>query len=432
MVDKLSYISNFSNCNMKGLKLVLTLVLVLVAVRAKKTSRVVLVTPDSTVEKDLVTSFKDQGFNEVDMVNMRNDGHHFRYKITTKQPITKAYLILPQYIYLNGSARYFEEFRDFRIFCKRRSVIIESKRVGFIHFSVHTKRNGQRGKRALAIENMILNAGMTAGCQNVCDPNMKDTCSKDSSKHLPPATLECPPNNECNIISHDASIYSTTSGPVAQPIGNAQVVKTCDEFISAVMDKFAAKGGKVDVYLDAHGNHGIFAIGVYGGKPELVFKGSACYNKICMQLQNKISTLTLFTCSTAGGATGPPFLQCLADCLSANVKAWKKAVSIQAAWNSTDVSSIKWSTPRNYSTPCEATPSPSPSTTPSTPTPTPTPTSTPTPTPTTSSTHAYTSEPTYSEDPTTFTEYTEAPTEYTNSDYSYTSPPAEDHYDYAY
>ncbi|XP_064382409.1 uncharacterized protein LOC135331245 [Halichondria panicea] len=425
---------------MKGLKLLLMFAIVLVVVEAKKTSRLVLVSPDSTMEKDLVSSFKEQGFDEVDMINMRDYGNEFqfRYKIITKQPIWKAYLILPQYVYLNGSVRYFEEFRDFRIFCKRRSVIIESKRVGLFHVSVLTKRNGQRGKRALAVDNMILNAGMTTGCQNVCDAKKK-TCPKESSKHLPPATLECPPNNECNIISHDASIYNTSSGIVVQPIGNAQVVKTCDEFIKVVMDKFAAKGGKVAVYLDAHGNHGIFAIGVYGGKPELVFKGSACYNKMCMELKDKISTLTLFTCSTAGGTTGPPFLQCLANCLNANVKAWKKAVSIQAAWNTTDVTSIKWSTPRNYSTPCEANPSPSPSITPSTPTPTPTP-STPTPspsttttsTPTSSSTYTFTSEPMYSEEPTTVTEYTETPTEYTYSDYLYTSPPAEDYYDYAY
>lgn len=343
-------------------------------VAAKQSSKIVILRPDSAQETALVDSYKNDGFDEVSMEDMidRNGNNLFGYKIKVERPISKVLLIVPKYVYLNGSSKYFEEFKDFRVFCKRRSVVIESREVGFIHVSIVTKVKG-RGKRAVASSNMILNAGMTAGCQNVCDPKKK-SCSTDPCKHLPPATLECPPNNDCNIISHDASIYNSSSGILVQPVGNAVVVKSCDAFIQAVMNKFNKNGGKVDVYLDAHGNHGLFTIGVFGGNPEIVSKGSTCYSKICMQLRNKIKTLTLFTCSTAGGTSGPGFIQCLANCLGATVKAWKKKVSIQASWNTTTVSSIKWSTPRNYSKPCEATPTPTITPSHSTPTPTPNPT----------------------------------------------------------
>ena len=396
--------------------LLFAIVLVACTIHAKKRAKVYVVPPYSKMEDGIVASFKDEGFDEVSMDDMRSfdtEEYPFRYELKTRRHIKKAYLIAPSLIYLNGTKRFLEEHRDFRIKAGKKTVFVESKHVGFFHLSILSKFK-LRGKRAVATSNMILNAGMTGGCENVCDPKKK-TCKKDPCKNLPTTNIQCPPNNDCSIISHDASIYNISGKPHVQPQGNATVVKTCDAFIAAVMAKFNKNGGKVDVYLDAHGNHGLFAIGEYGGSHEIVSKGSACYNKICMQLKNKIKTLTLFTCSTAGGTSGPIFLQCLANCLNAKVKAFKKPVSIQAAWNTTNVSSIVWSTPRNYSTPCEATPSPSPTTvTPSSNTPTPTPTPTPTTEPpTTVSTVTETSTVSTETEPTVQTE-TEGPTLYTD------------------
>ena len=350
------------------------------------------------MEDEMVGSFKDDGFNEGDMEVMDTESFPFRYKLTGRFPISKAYLIVPKHIYINGSEEYFQEFRDFRIRCSRKTVVVESKRVGIFHLSVVRKGRG-RDKRAVTQSNMILSAGMTSSCDNVCDPKKKE-CKTDPCKYLPMDNIECPPNNDCNIISHDASIYNISGVPHTQPIGNAVVVKTCDDFIEAVCEKFNRTGGKVDVYVDAHGNHGFFVIGMYDGPKEYVYKGSDCYKKICMKLKDKIKTLTLFSCSTAGGVEGPPFLKCLANCLNAKVKAWKKTLYIQAAWNTTNISSIVWSTARNYTTPCEATPCPTPTTTISMNTPTPTPTPTPPPTTT------YTTK-----DPTTTYMYTETSTE---------------------
>jgi len=359
-----------------GFVLLLLFMILCLSVSAKKAPKVIVVPTDSQMESSLVKDFKVQGYSEISLQRTEIGTHGtvrnpFQYRLRTRRAITAVYLIAPKYVYLNGTVTRFEENVDFRIRCSRKSVTVECNRVGFFHLSVFTKKSGRREPRAVTSqENMILSAGMTSSCDNTCKPGA-EKCKKVDCDHLPRDTIECPPNNNCNIISHDASIYNTSSGPLQQPVGNGVVVKTCDEFIEAVCDKFDAAGGKVDVYVDAHGNNGFFVIGEYDGPKEYVTKGSSCYNKICMQLKNKIDTLTLFSCSTAGGADGPTFTQCLANCLNANVKAWKKKLYIEADWNTTDVSSIRWSTPRNYTTPCEATPSPSPTptVTPSTPTP---------------------------------------------------------------
>ena len=378
---------------------------------ARRTPKVIVVHSDSLMENKLVEDFKEQGYSEISLHRVDEDtvtpqliDTPFVYKLKTRRPITGVYLIPPKYVYLNGSVTTYKEHIDFRIRCRRKSITIAFNRVGYFHLSVITARKSKRERRAAFQENMILSAGMTSSCDNTCEPNAKE-CKKEDCDHLPRDTIECPPNNNCNIISHDASIYNTSSGPLQQPVGNGVVVKTCDEFISAVCDKFDAAGMKVNVYLDAHGNNGFFVIGEYDGAKEYVTKGSTCYNKICMELKDKISTLTLFSCSTAGGTNGPTFMQCLANCLNANVKAWKKKLYIEADWNTTNVTSIRWSTPRNYTTPCEATPSPSPSPTitPSTPTSSMTPTSTSSSTSTTSSTYTYTSTETSSTGATTST-----------------------------
>lgn len=379
------------------------------SVSAKRAPKVIVVPTDSQMESSLVTNFKDEGYSEISLRRAAFGSHGivrnpFRYKLKTRQKITAVYLIAPKYVYLNGTVTKFVENVDFTLRCRKRSVILECNRVGFFHLSVLTKTSGRRQQRAISQENMIISAGMTSSCDNTCKPGDKK-CKTVDCDHLPRDTIECPPNNNCNIISHDASIYNTSSGPLQQPIGNGVVVKTCNEFVDAVCDKFDAAGGKVNVYIDAHGNNGFFVIGEYGGTKEYVSKGSTCYNKICMDLKNKIDTLTLFSCSTAGGTGGPTFMQCLANCLNANVKAWKKKLYIEADWNTTDVSSIRWSTPRNYTTPCEATPSPSP-----TPTVTPSspmPSSTPTSSSTSSSTSIYTS--TETTEATTSSDLTETP-----------------------
>ena len=355
---------------------------------ARSRPEVTIVSADSDMEGKLVQNFKDEGYSEVSLDRLERRVRSgrlrtfFRYYLKTQNPIDSVYIIPPKFIHLNGTVTDYKEGVDFKIRCRRKVVRILCTRVGYFHVSVITRVNDKRGRRAISQENMIMSAGMTSSCDNTCKPDAKK-CKKPDCEHLPRDTIECPPNNNCNIISHDASIYNTSSGPLQQPVENGVVVETCDEFISAVCTKFNATGGKVNVYVDAHGNEGFFVIGEYDGAKEYVYKGSTCYNKICAQLKNKISTLTLFSCSTAGGTDGPTFLQCLANCLNANVKAWKKKLYINAQWNTTNVSSIEWSTPRNYTTPCEATPSPSPTPTP-TPTPTSTPTSTPTPPPTTS------------------------------------------------
>ena len=392
--------------------LLLCMFLLCFSVSAKKAPKVIVVPTDSQMENSLVTDFKDQGYSEISLQRAELGSHGkvlnpFRYKLKTSRTITAVYLIAPKYVYLNGTVTRFEENVDFVIRCSKRSVILECNRVGFFHLSVLTKTNGRRLQRAISQENMILSAGMTSSCDNTCKPGA-EKCKVVDCDHLPRDTIECPPNNNCNIISHDASIYNTSSGTLQQPVGNGVVVKTCDEFIEAVCDKFDAAGGKVNVYFDAHGNNGFFVIGEYDGPKEYVSKGSSCYNKICMELKNKIDTLTLFSCSTAGGTSGPTFMQCLANCLNANVKAWKKKLYIEAAWNTTNVTSIRWSTPRNYTTPCEATPSPSPTptVTPSTPMPSSTPASSSTLSITTS-TYIYTS--TEATQATTSIEPTETP-----------------------
>ena len=350
-----------------------------IGTRASPIAKVIIVPADSLMETELVEQFKNEGYSEVSLqrgeAESRSGHLHtvFRYKLKTENPIHAVYIIPPRHFYLNGTVVDYEEGLDFTIRCSRRSVTFVSNRVGYFHVSIVTRVKGvkedNRGRRSgIAQENMIMSAGMTSSCDNVCT----ETCTDEG--YLTRDVIDCPPNNDCNIISHDASIYSGSSGTLEQPIGNATVVKTCDEFINAVCDKFTANGGKVDVYLDAHGNNGIFVIGEHNGTKEYVTKGSDCYNKICAQLKNKITTLTLFSCSTAGGSSGPTFIQCLANCLNANVKAWKKTLYVTSEWNSDNVTSIEWSTARNYTEPCKATPSPSPSVTPSTPTPSPTPT----------------------------------------------------------
>ena len=62
-------------------------------------------------------------------------------------------------------------------------------------------------------------------------------------------------------------------------------------------------------------------------------------------------------CFIAGGTTGPPFLQCLANCLNAQVKGGKRKVYIGNYPNTTCVESNVWSTVKNFlKKPCEASP----------------------------------------------------------------------------
>ena len=356
------------------------------AMKKKKKSNVELVFHNSEMENEIIASFKNEGFEEIDMEEKERKAFPFKYKSKGKDPILKAYLIVPKHTYTNGTEEYFQEDRDFRIKVSKKTLTFESRRVGYFHLSVERQQKGKGKSKQLQTIiriNVILNAGMIEACEDV---SCGDTCNKASTRD----TIDCPVNNECNIITDDASKWrdKLTGRVYSQPIGDAVLVATCDVFIDTVINKFNTKGGKVDINLDAHGFNGGFVIGHFEGPEDIVRKGSDCYNKICRQLKDKIKTLTLFACSTAGGIDGPPFLKCLANCLNARVRGWKKILYIRALWNSDSVDGNVWSTATNFTEPLDVTPCPSSTTTPSliiAPTLTPTPTPT-TPPPTTAHT----------------------------------------------
>ena len=257
----------------------------IVDAKKKKSSLVTIVHADSAMEGILVKNFEEDGFSEVDLDGDEETGFHYRRKAS--DPIKAVYIIPPTHTYLNGTVASFVENVDYRVRCKRKKFFFESSRVGFFHVSVWTKTKGKRQRRAIVQNNMILNAGMVSICGGTELCNGTSSCSGRNR-----VNFDCPPRNNCYFISDDAPEAS-------EPLGEAVVVKTCDQFIDEVCKKFNRAGGKVDVTLDAHGGPGYFRIGMRGGTPTRVDKESDCYDKICMKLKDKIKTLTLYSCSVA-------------------------------------------------------------------------------------------------------------------------------------
>ena len=282
--------------------------------------RVTIVQEGTPLEDTLVQQFKENGYNEVFIAATFRRGRS-RFPvcyIAQGHNIQDAFLIVPKIKYLNGTVTVYQEYEDFFAFIRnRRSVVILFRSYGYFLLRIVTSRTQ---------ENILVNVGMRPSCENICPPS--EQCALGDNE-LPRDIIKCPPNNECHLFSHEAAFdRDEAENLLSIPIGNAVIVRTCDDFIEAVYNKSEAKGGKVDVYFEGHGNKGLFNIGIFEAPVEtgIVKKGSPCYNKICMELKNKINTLTLYSCSTAGGAVGKAFIQCLANCLNARVRAWEKTL----------------------------------------------------------------------------------------------------------
>ena len=340
---------------------------------------ITIVQPESQLEKDLVEEFASTTYDEVNLeaVELPDGANIYSYTVTSRSPILFAFLITPQYNYLNGTVMDYTEGVDYFITATSHSISLDFVSVGVFVLSFNTKTSQENNVTVLSAgirgdcDHKICRNGET--CNNGDDGNTKNVFLTD--------IIPCPFNTECTIISQD--VY------VGQPYNRATVVRNCKQFIDEVLKKFESKGSKVNVDLNAHGGQGIFAIGEYNNESSIpdydyVQKGSACYNEICQKLKDKIETLTLYSCKVAGGEKGRVFLKCLANCLNAKVKAWKNNVTADRR-----IPPIMWSTPRHFAEPLLVQPStpgnttePSPEQSPDPPTDPPTePTTEPTPEP---------------------------------------------------
>ena len=307
---------------------------------------ITIVQPESQLEQDLVQQITLSGCSEVTLeaVVLPSGAKIYHYTVNSNVVITAVFLIPPQWDYLNGTVTVYIEGIDYFITATSHTISLEFVFPGFFVLSFNT---------ITSQENVKINVGMRASCDNICEDN--EACHIDDDGIIYDS-IPCPVNNECTLISHEVTmeIDNKTKEIIFLPVDNATVVETCNQFIEAVCNKFVAKGGKVNVDFDGHGNNGRFDIGRFNESDYVnVTKGSDCYNKICQELKNKIETLTLFACSTAGGERGPVFLQCLANCLNATVKAWKRDLYIHAYTTepTTDVESNVWCTQRGFTVP---------------------------------------------------------------------------------
>ncbi len=290
------------------------------------------------MESVLVQQSKTNGYSEIRVPKVGRKYYDYKLWFSDIQAI---FFIPPKIKFLDGTVRAYQEGVDFIIDTSRRHITVRFRRIGYFLLSVFTNTTQ---------ENTLLNVGMRPSCESVCTNS--EEC-EDDAVEIPRDMIECPPNNECHLFSHQAVFYEDDDGNDQMvPVGNAVVVRTCNEIIEAVCNKSKAKGGKVDVYFEGHGTNGLFDVGEFNGPGERVEKGSDCYDQICMNLKNKIKTLTLYTCGTAGGETGKTFIRSLANCLNATVQAWEKNLYIGGG----DVDSLVWSTQRGFTDPMEVKP----------------------------------------------------------------------------
>ena len=297
---------------MAALKVVAAVFLFFALEEAKNCPRVVLVPEDSPMEKDIIASFENEGFQEVNMDEVGTESFPFQFKLKGRDPLYKIYLIVPKHYYANGSVELLQENRDFQITCSKEDVTVESNHVGFFLLSVMRKTK-ERGKRAISQNNMILNASMTSTCAS--EPTFGfGECSCNGSFPREIAKILNSEDDKYKIISHDVVNIRKAPGVVdILPSGNADVVDSCDGFISLILKK--AKNGKINVVLFARGFPGGFVLRTFDGRINSVHKKSNCYKKICNKLKGKIKSLALITADTYKEPAGPIFLQCLADCL---------------------------------------------------------------------------------------------------------------------
>ena len=320
----------------------------------KKKPSVIVIRPSSPLASRLLAGFTANQYKEetLQTVTAPQTGEKvYRYRWRSRHPIRKVLVIPPHHIQLNGSERDYIIKRDFTIFCNRRFVSLESKHLGFYHMSVVTSQLAGRGKRAIEVSsNTILNAGMMETCGGMCSSS---SCSSDCSNRTR-VNFECPPYDDCSFISGDATLGLPETM-------NGTIVNSCNDFVTGVCNKYSNNGNQaVDILVQAHGANGIFCFGPPGGPTECVSKNSSCYNSICNSLRDKIGSLTIYSCSVAGGTQGGTFQQCLANCLNAEVKAYKKTLYL----GSTGGASIMWSIVEGFQEPCVVTPTPSSSVTP--------------------------------------------------------------------
>lgn len=288
--------------------------------------KVTIVEEGTQLEKVLVQQFKENGYNETLVPENGTD-----YEVSFATDIQAIFLIVPKIKYLNGTVGVYQKGVDFFFEAQNGTATMSFHEVGYYMLTIFT---------STTITNTLLNVGMRRRCDTVCQPN--GTCKDKGKIQLPQDEINCPPDDGCQLISKDVF-------DAGHPVFNAVVVRSCDEFVDAVCNKFEAKEGKVDVFFDGHGNNGLFSV-----NGDCVEKGSACYNKICEKLKDKIKTLTLYSCKTAGGAVGKVFIQSLANCLKAVVRAWEKILS--TPFYQFIPVKITWSTQRGFLDPVEAKP----------------------------------------------------------------------------
>lgn len=292
--------------------------------------RVVIVEEGTPLEERVVEQFVADDYDHVLVPELNTD--RFLYEVNFSSPIRAVYLIAPTIKFFNGTVAAYQDGVEFSLEVQERSVAIWFQEVGYFMLTISTGESK---------ENILLSVGMGPSCDTVCQAGAP--CKGDEDE-LPRDVIECPPSTECQLVSGE--VAST-----GEPVGDAVVVETCDEFIEAVCDKFEDKGGKVDVYFNGHGNQGRFFI-----NDDKVEKDNECYSEICEKLRGKIKTLTLYTCSTAGGEVGTTFVKCLANCLNATVRAWQKTLYTRFFRFLFLSGFLRWSTQRGFTEPVEAMP----------------------------------------------------------------------------
>ena len=333
--------------------LIATLALVTAHPKKHKTPPVTIMPSGSSMAETTLAYFSGSDYREValEKVASKLTGEDiYRYQQEYEEPIKSVYLIPPHHIQIDGSESDYVEGKDFKISCTSNSVTLESKHLGFYHMRVVVKKKLGRGRRAIEQSiNTILNAGMLDTCGGLCQGG---SCSQNSCNNRTKVLFECPPYNECSFIAQDATLNLLE----LVEIWNANIVANCTEFVAGVCKKYEQNGNQsLDILFQAHGANGIFCFGPPQQPIDCIFKGSPCYQSICENLRGKIKSLTIYACSVAGGDIGAELIQCLADCLDAEVKAYKKDLYLGG---STGGTSLLWATVDGFQEPCVAIPTP--------------------------------------------------------------------------
>ena len=319
-------------------------------VKGKKTPPVTIMPSDSSMAQSTLSYFTGSDYSEVVLQQATDEltgEAMYLYRWESEDPIKHVYLIPPHHIELDDSERDYAEGKDFIISCTPNSVTLKSKHLGFYHMRVVTKKQLGRGRRAIeSSSNVILNAGLSSTCGDLC--STVSSCPPDNCDNRTRVNFVCPPYDPCSFISKLGALK-------VPQVANGNLVVSCTEFVHGVCEKYEENGNKsVDVLWDGHGANGIFCFGPPTQPFDCIYKGSPCYESICRNLKGKVKSLTILACSVAGGAVGAELIQCLADCLGAEVKAYKKNL-----WAGLDGGgSLVWSTIEGYKEPCVAVPTP--------------------------------------------------------------------------